>query len=164
MAQDLQALQRLLNKAMKDIPDKVPQIIKVEGLAFIKKNFKDEGFNTQSGVTKWKARKTTDTRGRDITRYRTNRRGRQGSLTNYGSQIKGRALLVGHKSGGNRLGNSFRASATRKTVRFYTYKAYAEAHNEGLGHMPKRQFMGRSFYLNDKIEKKLTRTLDRRFK
>lgn len=164
MAQDLKALQKLLNKAMRDIPDKVPKIIQVEGLAFIKKNFKDEGFNTSSGVNKWENRKTTDKRGRNITRYRTNRRGRQGSLNKYGRTIQGRALLVGHKSGGNRLGNSFRATTTKNSVRFYTYKAYAETHNEGIGHMPRRQFMGRSFYLTNKIKKKLTRTLDRRFK
>lgn len=162
--QDLAALQRLLDKALRDIQKDVPVIIEVEGLAFIKKNFKDEGFNTRSGVSKWKPRKTTDDKGRSITRYRTNRRGRQGSLNSYGSKIEGRALLIGHKTGGNKLSNSFRTRRTTNSVYFMTYKNYAQVHNEGSGRIPKRQFMGRSFYLNDKISNKLTRTLDKRFK
>jgi len=164
MAQDLRALQRLLEKAARKIPKEVPKIIEVEGLAFINKNFKDEGFNGSGGLKKWKDRKKVDQRGRDITRYRTNRRGRAGSLNKYGRKIEGRALLVGHKTGGNKLINSFRARRGRNFVSFITYKPYAQAHNEGLGDMPKRQYMGRSPYLTKRISKKLTRRLDRRFK
>ncbi|AUS06469.1 phage morphogenesis protein [Pseudotamlana carrageenivorans] len=163
MDKSLKELQKLLNKAMRDIPDKVPKIIEVEGLAFIKKNFRDQGFNTGSRVVKWEARKTVDSNRRDITRYRTNRRGRRGSLNKYGRQIEGRALLVGHKTGGNKLINSFRARRTKHIVRFYTYKSYAEFHNEGAGHLPARPFMKPSRYLNNKIANKLTRTLDNRF-
>lgn len=160
----LKDLQQLLNKAMQDIPNDVPKIIEVEGLAFIKKNFRDEGFNTGSGVDKWKNRQTEDKSGRDITRYRTNRRGRRGSLNRYGRKIEGRAILVGHKTAGDKLKNSFRARRTKKEVRFFTYKGYAEYHNEGIGHMPPRPFMKPSRYLDNRIEKKITRTLDRRFK
>lgn len=163
MANDLRALQRLLNKAMREIPKDVPKIIAVEGLAFINKNFRDQGFNTGTGVKKWKDRKTEDKRGRDITRYRTNRRGRQGSLTKYGRNIRGRALLVGHNTDGDKLKNSFRARQTRNSVHFFTYKDYAEYHNEGIGHMPPRPFMKPSAYLDNRIQNKLTRTLDKRF-
>lgn len=163
MAQDLKDLERMLRDMMNTIPKDVPIIIEQEGLLFIRKNFKDEGFNTGSGVKKWKNRKTTDTKGRDITRYRTSRRGRQGSLTKYGRNIQGRGILVGHGSGGNTLRNSFHASRTAKYVKFYTYKSYAEYHNEGKGHMPPRPFMKPSRYLDKRIENKLTRTLDKRF-
>ena len=163
MAGDLKDLQKLLNKAMQDIPNDVPKIIEVEGLAFINKNFKDQGFNTGNYVVKWDDRRKRDNRGRDITKYRTGRRGRAGSLNKYGRKIQDRALLVGHKTGGDKLKNSFRARRTQKYVRFYTYKGYAEYHNEGQGNMPKRSFMRPSAYLDRKIKKKITRTLDRRF-
>ena len=164
MAQDLRALQRLLNKAMRDIPKDVPRIIEVEGLAFIKKNFRDQGFNTGTGVKKWKDRKTTDTKGRDITRYRTNRRGKQGALTKFGRKNEGRNILAGHKTGGNKLINSFRARRALSFVRFYTYKGYAGYHNEGTGKMPERSFIKPSRYLDKRIGTKITRTLDMRFK
>lgn len=164
MAQDLKALQRLLSKAMRDLPKDVPKIIEVEGLAFIKKNFRDQGFNTGTGVKSWKARKTVDKNGRNITHYRTNKRGRAGSLNKYGRNIQGRNILVGHKTGGNKLINSFRASRALSSVKFYTYKPYAQAHNEGLGNMPTRAFMKPSPYLDRQIEKKITRTLNKRFK
>ena len=44
---------------------------------------------------------------------------------------------------------------------FYTYKKYAQRHNEGLKGMPKRQFMGKSKTLEDNIKKKLTKELDK---
>ena len=163
MDQDLRALQRLLDRAMRDIAEDVPRIIEVEGLAFINKNFRDQGFNSGSGVQKWKDRKTKDSKGRDNTRYRTNRRGRAGSLNSYGRKIDGRALLVGHRTGGNKLKNSFRATRGKNFVKFITYKGYAEYHNEGKGHMPPRPFMKPSRYLDDKIKNKLTRQLNQRF-
>lgn len=165
--QDLKALQRLLDMAIKALKEDVPVIIEVEGLNFIKKNFEDEGFNT-TGLEKWKARVDKDT---------------------------SRSLLVGHSTGGNKLRNSFRTRRTTNSVHFITYKDYAQIHNEGgringtfgvrshkrktrsgrvatvKSHsrtvdftMPKRQFMGKSPYLVNKISNQLTKTLDKRFK
>lgn len=164
---NLKDLQRLLMKAMRDIPEKVPRIIQVQGLNFIKKNFRDQGFNTGSGLQKWKARKDGDT---------------------------SRALLTGHASGGNKLRNSFRTRITKTTVEFFTYKDYAEIHNQGgkikgtfgvRSHKRKtrsgrisrvrshsrtvnttidpRPFMKPSRYLDNRIKKKITKTLDQRF-
>lgn len=164
MAKNIRELQKLLNKAAKVMPDKLPRIIEVEGLRFISDNFKAEGFHSGTGVDGWKKRKTEDSAGRDITRYRTNRVGKRGALNRYGSKIKGRALLVGYNTGGDKLKNSFRASRNRKRVRFITYKVYAQRHNEGLSGMEQRQFMGKSRELNKRIEKKLTRELDKLFK
>lgn len=161
---DLKDLQKLLNKTAKEMPTVTLKVIEVEGLAFIKKNFRDEGFNTGSGVQKWQARKTIDKRGRDITLYRTNRRGKRGTLNKYGRTIQDRALLVGHKTGGNKLTNSFQAIRSKTGVAFRTYKAYAKRHNEGLDGMPKRQFMGKSNYLDNRIYKKLKREYDKRLK
>lgn len=165
MAGSLKDLQKLLDKAAEQIPDKVLSIIEVEALNSINKNFKDQGFN-DAGVSKWKPRKTTDKKGRDLTRYRTNRKGRIGELTRFGQKEIGRNILIGHNTGGNKLFNSFRFRSDAKNgyVRIYTYKPYAERHNEGIDGMPKRQFMGNSQYLREQIKNKVTKELDKIFK
>lgn len=162
---DLKDLQRLLLQTAVQMPEVGIKVIKVEGIKFIKHNFRNEGFDTGSGIKKWKDRKTEDKRGRDITRYRTNRRGKAGSFNKYGRAIQDRSLLVGHKTGGNKLTNSFRAvRAGKYAVAFRTYKEYAQRHNEGLDGMPKRQFIGPSKYLDKKIYLKLKREHDKRLK
>ena len=151
----LDDLQKLLNKATQTIPDKLPIIVEVEGLNFIKSNFRAQGFN--DGTKKaWKD-------GRDLTRYKTNRVGTAGSLNRFGQKNQGRAILVGHDTGGDKLSNSFRARRNRQRVVFYTYKSYAQRHNEGLDGMPQRQFMGKSATLENNIKKKLTKELDKVF-
>lgn len=162
---DVKALQKLLTKAMRVMPDKLPRIVAVEGLRFIAGNFKKQGFQTGSNsVNKWKKRRTRDRKNRDITRYRTNRVGTKGSLNRFGSKNKDRAILVGHNTGGDKLKNSFKANRSRKAVKFITYKEYAQKHNEGLDDMKQRQFMGPSKKLNKAIEKKLKKELDKIFK
>jgi hypothetical protein len=158
---DLSELQKLLDRAAQDIPKKALAAIGTEGKNFILKNFKDEGF-TDTSTEKWQERKTEDRQGRDITRYRTSRRGKAGNLNKYGSHTKDRAILTGFATGGNKLRNSFkyRISLSSNTVTFYTYKEYAERHNEGLEGMPKRQFMGKSAYLENQIYKKVKNILD----
>ena len=162
---DLKDLQKLLERAAQEIPKQALTVIGVEGKNFINKNFKEGGF-TDSSTVKWQERKTEDRQGRDITRYRTNKRGKAGSLNQYGQRNKGRALLVGHDTGGNKLKNLFkyRISLGSSQVSFYTAKEYAQRHNEGLDGMPKRQFMGQSNYLNQQIGKKVSKELDKIFK
>lgn len=159
---DLSELQNLLNRAASEMPKKALTIIGVEGKNFIQKNFRDEGFNDRN-LEKWKERKTEDSRGNDITRYRTNRRGKIGNLTRYGRENRDRALLTGHATGGNKLRNSFKYKVNigSSEVKFTTHKEYAERHNEGLDGMPKRQFMGKSAYLNNKISIKIQKELDK---
>lgn len=163
--QDLKDLQKLLLKTVIEMPDVAIKVIKVEGVKFIKHNFRQQGFDTGTGINKWKKRKTLDKRGRNITRYRTNRRGKKGTPNKYGRSITGRGILIGHKTGGNKLSNSFRAiKRSNYAVGFRTYKDYAQRHNEGLDGMPKRQFMGPSKKLNRAILKKLKREHDKRLK
>ena len=161
MAGNLKDLQKLLWKASNEIPDKALRIIGVEGKKFIEKNFRDQGF-TDTTTKKWESRKTVDGFGRDITRYRTNRVGRAGSLNRYGSRNVDRAILVGFNTGGDKLKNSFKYSVSQGSQRvvFRTYKEYAARHNEGLDGMPQRQFIGKSAYLNRQIFDKLKRVLD----
>lgn len=150
----LKDLQITLDKIAKEIPEKAMKVIEVEGLAFIKKNFRDQGFNDNS-LERWKKRKTTDRKGRDLTRYRTNRVGTQGSLTKFGRENEGRAILTGHNTGGDKLRNSFRVKKNGLAVTFFTYKSYAERHNDGLDGIPPRPFIGKSTYLEKKIKTKL---------
>ena len=156
-------LERKLQRAVKEIPGKALQIMEVEGLSFIKKNFRDQGFN-DGGLKRWQPRKTTDKRGRDITRYRTNRVGRAGNLNRYGSKIKGRPVLTGHNTGGNKLRNSFLGIRSSNKVELRTHKEYAEVHNEGEGNMPQRQFIGDSPELESAIKAKVIKELDKIFK
>ncbi len=162
MAGSLGDLQNLLNQAAEKIPDKALRIIEVEGKNFITKNFQDQGF-TDTSFKKWDERKTTDRKGRDLTRYRTNRKGNAGDLTKFGRENQGRAILTGHNTGGDKLRNSFHTRREKLQVIFTTYKEYGEFHNEGGEHLPKRQFIGKSAYLDGKIADKIKRTLDQLF-
>ncbi|MRX40391.1 phage morphogenesis protein [Flavobacterium sp. LC2016-23] len=160
MAGSLEDLQDLLNKAAKEMPDKALRIIGVEGLKFIKKNFRDQGFN-DTGLQKWQKRKTTDKNGRDITRYI---RGRNtGGVTKFGLRNADRAILVGHDTGGDKLINSFSSNIIKASsqVHFRSSKKYAGRHNEGLDGMPQRQFMGKSKYLDNQISQKIKKELDK---
>ncbi len=135
MAGSLSDLQKLLIRASKEIPDKALRVIGVEGKKFIEKNFRDQGF-TDTSTTKWEERK-----------HETS---------------ESRAILVGFNTGGDKLKNSFKYSVSKgnNTVAFRTYKPYAARHNEGLNGMPKRQFIGKSAYLNRQIADKIKRELD----
>ncbi len=138
-------------------------IIEVEGINQIEETFDNEGF-TDTSLVKWEKRKTVDKNKKDITKYRTNRRGKKGRLNRYGSKIKGRPVLTGFKTGGDKLRYSFRASKIKGGIQFHTDKEYAQVHNEGLDGMPKRQFIGKSANLDKKIKKKFDQQLDKIFK
>lgn len=161
---DIAELRKRLDELARRIPQVAITIIEVEGTNFIKGNFAKQAFQG-STEQKWKPRKTTDKRGRDLTRYRTNRRGRVGQLTKFGRKNNpNRPILTGHASGGNKLRNSFQSTKSKQWVKWSSYKPYAQRHNEGLDGMPKRQFMGKSPKLEQNIERMLTKQLDKIFK
>lgn len=164
MADNIQALSKKLQSIAKKIPHIATTVIEVEGTNFIKDNFDKEGFQDGS-LKKWQPRKTTDKQGRELTRYRTNRVGRMGSLTKFGRHNQpGRPILTGFNSGGNKLRHSLESTKDAKGVTWRTYKPYAERHNEGLKGMPKRQFIGKSKTLEQNIERMLAKQLDKIFK
>ena len=156
-------IKQLAKNITKFIKNDLPHIVAQEGLNFVKSNFENEGF-TDSSTKKRPERKTEDKTGRDITRYRSDRIGRKGTLNRYGKKIKGRPILTGHASAGNKLRNSFRADIRPGRVVLFTYKKYAERHNKGLAGMPKRPFIGHSKTLEKNIEKKTLNTINRAFK
>jgi len=108
-------------------------------------NFRKQGFDDKN-VQKWKPRKVADKRA-------------------------GRAILV--KTGDLRR-SIIRNPANRAalTVKISTDLAYAKIHNEGgMGKaygkhafkMPKRQFMGDSYNLNEKVKAVIVKRLDKVF-
>lgn len=139
---------------LRTLPATALSIMRVEALNFVKSNFQNQGFD-DNGITRWKPRKTTDRQSRDLTRYRTNRHGSKGSLTAFGRQNKGRAILVGHNTGGDKLKNSFTARIQNHAVVIASYKPYAKAHNEGEGRLPRRRMIGASQTLTNAIKRKL---------
>lgn len=156
-------MDRIAQSIVNFMKNDLPEIVAAEGLSFIKKNFRDQGFN-DNGLRKWAARKTRNKRGKDLMYYRSDRRGKAGGLTRFGRRNINRAILTGFGTGGNKLRNSFRATTTAKEVKFITDKEYGEAHNEGTKLLPKRQFIGKSAYLEKKINSKITRTLNNIFR
>lgn len=111
-------------------------VIQVEAERFHAENFRNEGF-TDVALQKWPARKKPD------------------------RNAAKRALLV--KSG------ALRRHATKGTVRgkqvdFDLPLAYARRHNEGLKGMPKRQYVGQSAVLEDRIRRKVVAVLNQRLK
>lgn len=112
-------------------------IIGNEAKNFFVDNFKKQGFDNK-GVSAWTPRKKGDKRA-------------------------GRAILV--KSGD--LRRSIRTSKISNSaleVTIATDLKYAAVHNEGIGRMPKRQFIGDSENLKEKVKKVLFNKLDNLFK
>jgi phage gpG-like protein len=104
---------------------------------FFVDSFRKQGFDDKN-VQKWKPRKVADKRA-------------------------GRAILV--KTGDLRR-SIIRNPANRAalTVKISTDLAYAARHNDGLKGMPKRQFMGDSYNLNEKVKAVIVKRLDKVFK
>ena len=94
MPNNFTELRRKLEALARLVANDVPIVLKTEGLKFIQKNFQDEGFNDE-GLQKWQPRKTTDTRGRDLTRYRSDRVGKKGTLTPLASVTRDELSLQG---------------------------------------------------------------------
>ena len=162
MGKSLKDLERSLKKLMDFVNNDASRIIEVEGTKHFKESFENQGF-TDASLAKWKPRKTVDDRGRDITRYRTDRVGRRGQLNAFGRRNQDRDILTGHNTGADKLRNSISSKRYRNKVVWSTYKPYAKLHNEGAKHLPKRQFMGKSQTLNRNIKRKFKRTLSEKY-
>lgn len=112
---------------------------------FFVESFRKQGFDDQS-VERWKPRKKKT--------YRT----RSGKVVDDTT----RAILV--KTGDLRR-SIIRNPANRAalTIKISTDLVYAARHNNGLKNMPKRQFMGDSYNLNEKVKAVIVKRLDKVF-
>lgn len=148
-------LRSIAVKILDKVKTILPEVVAIEGLRHFEKSWDDQGF-TNNNLVRWKKRKEP--------KYGKKR---------WGKKNVGRAILVGHQSDtkGTHLKDSLREEHNEKEVIFSTDKAYAQVHNEGgkAGRgkgfiMEKREFMGESQVLNDKIAAKMDREIDKLFK
>ena len=105
---------------------------------FFVNSFRLQGFEDKS-VEKWKPRKTQTKRN------------------------IGRAILV---QSGDLRRSIIRQPVNKAnlSVKISTDLVYAKVHNEGIGNMPKRQFIGNSYKLNENCKKIVVSQLDKIFK
>lgn len=127
-------------------------------------NFRKQGFDDKT-VQKWKKRQVSERKGRGSKKSAS-------ELETVRSVKAGRAILV--KTGDLRR-SIIRNPANRAalTVKISTDLAYAKIHNDGgMGKaygkhsfkMPKRQFIGDSYNLNEKVKAVIVKRLDKVFK
>jgi len=128
---------REFKRVKKNLPKQVGNIAKNHFL----QSFKDEGF-TDKSLSKWKKRSTKN---------RSDRRNsnRRNLLVNRGHLR--RSIKVG------------KASFNRIEVGSYGVK-YAPYHNRGEGRQPKRQFVGKSHVMNQKIRKRVRKDVKNVFR
>lgn len=119
---------------------------------FFVENFRKQGFDDKT-VQRWKPRKRTT--------YRT----KSGRIVNDTT----RAILV--KTGDLRRSIIRVPNRAAMSVKIQTDLIYAKVHNEGLRagrgkgfNMPKRQFIGDSYNLNEKVKAVIVKRLDKVFK
>jgi phage gpG-like protein len=139
---DLKQAEKKARKAMEAAIVDVGNTAKV----FFVDSFRKQGWDDKN-VQKWKPRKRTT--------YKT-----KGGKT---VDDTTRAILV--KTGDLRR-SIIRNPANRAslTIKISTDLVYAARHNNGLKNMPKRQFMGDSYNLNEKVKAVIVKRLDNIFK
>jgi len=130
-------------KGMQTLNENLPRIMGVESVKIVKQNFTLQGYDSGNGVEKWVQRKvaTNLAYGGNFThglhRIQNKKRAKQykGSVFN-----AGKPLLLQTRN----LVDSIHYRAMRRRVFIGTNLdevPYARAHNEGLNHEPRRQYM-----------------------
>lgn len=142
--QSLQALisdfQRMRGDVTTFIDRDLPRIIGIESVKIVKENFINESYNDGVSVTKWPPRKESTNasydRGKNGGKYRSGK-----NSTFKGSVYSGSKPLLRQTLA---LFNSIKYSVSGGYVFIGTnldVVPYAAAHNQGLGHEPRRQYM-----------------------
>lgn len=134
-------LKEIENQMPNFIADTAPKIVGKIAVSHFKNNFHEQGF-TNKGVQKW-----TDVQ-------------RRTHPTRPDRAQASRKILTGETGD---LGRSIQARAEKGQVVIFSDKEYAKAHNEGTEHagrnrsvrIPKRQFIGESEELREKISAEL---------
>ena len=144
-------MDKLATELRQFIDSKAPIIAGVELTQGFKQSFDKQGFN-DLGASTWSE---------------VERRKGGSKWFGHGSKTgaaKSRGILVGSGA----LRDSIRYEASAHRVRIVSNKVYAAVHNEGLSakiygktsfQMPKRQFMGNSTLILNRIERKLDKEL-----
>lgn len=134
-------------KAMQQVVDSAPRIIGVEAVKSIKQNFSLQGYDSGISFTKWPKRKPQTDAAYDRGRTVSPRTGklskyRKGKNGTYKGSVYSSSKPILDQTGD--LKNSVHYLASKRRVFVGVNLAlipYAKAHNEGLNHEPKRQYM-----------------------
>lgn len=141
-----------------------PRSVGVEGEQHFKESFHNEGF-TDTTLQKWQEVK----RRTEIEQKLVLKQGKTRRSQKYTKAERTRQILTGESG---ELGESIRWEADYNKVAFQTDVPYAQAHNEGTTNagrnhkvtIPKRQFMGPSQQLSDRLKKELEQYLNAIFR
>lgn len=140
------------------------RIVETEALNHFQNSFVYQGF-TDKSLVKWPARKIPRKKnGKPITGK---------TLEKWKSKNQGRALLISHASDtkGTHMANSITSELAPGKVTIIVDKPYAQVHNDGLQAgrppgftMPQRRFIGPSEKLEQKIQAKFEKEIDKLIK
>ena len=141
-----------------------PRIVGVEGERHFKESFHKEGF-TDKVFVKWDEVQRRKPEHQKLTL----KRGKKRRSLKYSKADRTRPILTGPTGD---LGESLKWESDYNAVRFQSDIDYAQAHNEGTVNagrgrktkIPKRQFMGPSEVLTNKLKKELDKTIKGFFK
>jgi phage gpG-like protein len=167
---DLKKLVAQIDRAIRYLENDAKTIIGVEATNHFKESFPNQGF-TDSKLEKWeeveRRKSGSSWKGYQYGSNASNgkKRRKPGSPTNYSPAAETRPILSGPTG---ELMNSIQWEKTARGVRVYAATAYAKIQNEGgpikifgktSATMPKRQFMGPSKVLTDRIKSILLKDL-----
>ena len=168
---DFSKLFQKIKKVEDYMNNKTPTIIGVEAVNHFKESFENQGF-TDTNLEKWDDVKRRDSSSRwhgfeygsNANRIGVKRR-KASAMSNYSHAATSRPILSGQSQN---LMNSLRWEKRGRGSLITAGTPYAEIQNEGgtikiFGKkettMPKRQFMGRSQVLIDKLQNKIKQDL-----
>lgn len=152
-----------ISSFQKFLQDDALRIVETEALNHFNSSFTYQGF-TDKSLVKWPKRKVPKRNGKPITGK---------ALERWREKDEGRAILVGQSTDtkGPHLKDSITSEITPGRVGIVVDKPYAQVHNDGLKAgrppgftMPKRQFVGPSEKLEQKIQAKFEKEITKLIK
>ena len=153
----------LISAFQKFVQEDALRIVETEALNHFQNSFVYQGF-TDKSLVKWPAQKIPRRKGKQITGK---------TLEKWKAKNEGRALLISHASDtkGTHMANSITSELSPGKVTIIVDKPYAQVHNDGLRAgrppgftMPQRQFIGPSEKLEQKIQAKFEKEIDKLIK
>ena len=153
----------LISAFNKFIQDDALRIVETEALNHYQNSFVYQGF-TDKNLVKWPKRKIPKRNGKPITGK---------TLEKWKAKNDDRALLISHATDtkGTHMANSITGEREPGKVTITVDKEYGQVHNDGLTAgrppgfiMPQRRFIGPSEQLEQKIQAKLEKEIDKLIK
>ena len=154
----------LISTFQKFVQEDALRIVETEALNHFQNSFVYQGFTNKS-LVKWPDRK--------IPRRKNGKQITSKTLEKWKAKNQDRALLISHASDtkGTHMANSITSELAPGKVTIVVDKPYAQVHNDGLRAgrppgftMPQRQFIGPSEKLEQKIQAKFDKEIDRLIK